>query len=61
MTKQKTTFPLSFTVDEREKLIQLLDEIRSDVQYIRLIVAGHPYAKVVREVRQLIKKAENKN
>ncbi len=44
----------SLSPENKEKLIELITEIRADVQYLILINAKHPSAKIVRQVRGIL-------
>lgn len=44
----------SLSPENKERLVQLITEIRADVQYLILINAKHPSAKIVRQVRGIL-------
>jgi hypothetical protein len=55
MAQNKTANPFFFLNPvDRQRVIHLFDEIRADVQYLILIVAKHPNAEVVKEVRSIL-------
>lgn len=58
--------PFSFSLsnlssEQKERLIELITEIRSEVQYLILIIAKHPTADVVCEVKRLLSVIQFKN
>ena len=56
--KKTNMVPFSLTLERKERLHQLVMDVLSEVQYVRLIVAKRPEAEIVREVRFLLAKME---
>ena len=48
--------PFPFSLETSKELSKLVMEILGEVQYIRLIVAKSPEAKIVHEVREILEK-----
>ena len=56
--KKTNLIPFSLSPQRMERLHQLIMDVLSEVQYVRLIVAKRPEAEIVREVRFLLAKME---
>ena len=52
--KNQKSLLYSLTPEQRQRLIDLIMEIRGEIQYFILIIAKHPNAEVVREVRKIL-------